>query len=166
MKKALLCLAVILSMSAAMAQRGKYAGTKKSLVGTSFTDSRNIPALKGWKMTEGAQLNDVNDPEQIFADVYKKGTTYVVVLSIREDTANPKTDIYDVIEITGVQKGWTIRIGSCSSLDQPDNYIIAWGKENQDEYMKLIKKAWRFDPDKRRINIMPVKGIKCENIGC
>ncbi len=32
--------------------------------------------------------------------------------------------------------------------------------------MNLIKKARRFNPDKRRIEAIQVKGIDCENIGC
>jgi hypothetical protein len=165
MKSFLTVLLFVLS-AACFAQPGKYAGTKKSLIGKSFTDSRVIPGLSGWTQKEGALLNGIHDPEFLFADVYKKGTTYLVVFSVKEDTASEKTVIMDVLEVTGVQKGWTIRIGSCELNDQPDSYIIVWGKENQDAYMKLFKKAWRISPDKRRINSMPVKGIRCENIGC
>lgn len=148
------------------AQPGKYAGTKKTMIGKTYTDSRNMPGLKGWTFMEGALLNQVTDPEYIMADVYKKGTVYVVVFSIREDTASELTTIYDVIEITGVAKGWGIRVGTCSRLTKGDAYIVSWGKETQDEYMKLFKKAWRFNPDKRRVEAIPVKGIQCENIGC
>jgi hypothetical protein len=166
MKKLLLFSLVLLSGFAVFAQAGKYAGSKKSMIGKIYTDSRNIPGLKGWTFMEGALLNQVTDPEYIMADVYKKGTVFVVVFSIREDTASELTTIYDVIEITGVTKGWGIRVGTCSRLAQADPYIVSWGKETQDEYMKLFKKAWRFNPDKRRVEAIPVKGIKCENIGC
>jgi hypothetical protein len=166
MKNISILLAFMLACIVSDAQPGKFAGTKKSIIGKTYTDSRNMPGLKGWTFMEGALLNQVTDPEYIMADVYKKGTVYVVVFSIREDTASELTTIYDVIEITGVTKGWGIRVGTCSRLAQADPYIICWGKETQDEYMKLFKKAWRFDPDKRRINSIPVKGIKCENIGC
>jgi hypothetical protein len=166
MKKIVVTLLLLLPFTGVIAQPGKYAGTHKSLIGTTFSLSREIPALKGWTMKEGSLLNQINDPEYIYADVYKKGTTYMVVISIVEDTASDNFKIVEVLEIPGVQKGWTVRIGSCYKLEQPDNYIIAWGKENQDEFMKLFKKAWRFNPDKRKIEILPVKGIKCENIGC
>ncbi len=83
-----------------------------------------------------------------------------------EDTASDKYTVVDVVEITGVAKGWTVRCSFCRQYEQENNYIIAWGKENTGQYMKLIKKAWKFDPDRRRINAIPVKGIDCENIGC
>lgn len=164
--KSFLTALLFLIPAACLAQPGKYAGTKKSLIGKSFTSSRTIPGLTGWTQKEGSLLNDIHDPEFLFADVYQKGTTYLVVFSVREDTASEHTVITDVLEITGVQKGWTIRTASCERNNGPDPYIIVWGRENQDAYMKLFKKAWRIDPDKRRINIIPVKGIRCENIGC
>lgn len=146
--------------------QGKYAGTKKSLLGTLYTDNRNIPGLKSWTFMEGALLNEITDPEFIIADVFKRGSTYLVIISIREDTASDKHEIYDVVEIKGVLKGWTVRTGTCRQNKQSNSYIIAWGKESGDEYMKLIKRVWKFDPDKRRIILIPVKGIDCENIGC
>ena len=146
--------------------QGKYAGTKKSIIGKVFEDSRNLVALKGWKYMEGGLANSLDDPERITSDVFKKGTTYVVIFSIMEDTASGKFKVMDVVEITGVAKGWTVRSSFCRQNEQENNYIIAWGKENTGEFMKLIKKAWKFDPDKRRINVIPVKGIDCENIGC
>jgi len=150
----------------AVAQPGKYAGTKKSMIGKEFTDSRDLAALKGWTFMEGGLANSLDDPERIMSDVFKKGTTYVVFFSIMEDTASGKFKVMDVVEITGVQKGWTVRSSFCRLNEQENNYIIALGKENADMYMKLIKKAWRFDPDKRRMILIPVKGIDCENVGC
>lgn len=166
MKRLLLVTVILLSCVALFAQPGKYAGTKKSMIGKVFTDSRNLTALKGWTFMEGGLANSLDDPERIMSDVFKKGTTYVVFFSIMEDTASDNFKVIDVVEITGVQKGWTVRSSFCRQNEQENNYIIAWGKENKDAYMKLIKKAWKFDPDRRKINIIPVKGIDCENIGC
>lgn len=148
------------------AQPGKYAGTKKAMIGKTYTDSRTIPGMRGWVMKEGALLNSISDPEFIYASVHQKGTTCVVIVAINEDTASSVSTIVDVLEITGVQKGWSIRIASCYSGNEQDNYLIVWGKDNKEEYMKLMKKAWRFDADKRRITTWPLKYIRCENIGC
>ena len=145
---------------------GKYAGTKKSLIGKVYTDSRNLTALKGWTFMEGGVANSLDDPERIMSEVFKKGTTSVVLFSIMEDTASGKYTVVDAVEITGVAKGWAIRSSFCRQNGQENNYIIVWGKENTGPYMKLIKKAWKFDPDRRRINVIPVKGVDCENVGC
>ncbi len=153
-------------LSATVMAQGKYAGTKKSLIGKVYTDSRNLTALKGWEYIEGGLANSLDDPERIMSEVFKKGTTYVVLFSIMEDTASGKFSVMDVVEITGVVKGWTVRSSFCRQNEQENNYIIVWGKENTGQYMKLIKKAWKFDPDRRRINPIPVKGVDCENVGC
>ena len=166
MKIFFLLIAFTFTAGSLHAQTGKYAGTKKSLIGKVFTDSRNLTALKGWTFMEGGLANSLNDPERITSDVFKKGTTFVVLFSIMEDTASDKHTVIDVVEITGVLKGWSVRSSFCRQNEQENNYIIAWGKENTGQYMKLIKKAWKFDPDKRRIILIPVKGIDCENIGC
>lgn len=146
--------------------QGKYAGTKKALIGKTFTDHSELAVLKSWTFMEGGLANSLHDPERIMSYVFKKGTSYVVIFSIMEDTASDEFKIYDVVEITGVLKGWTVRSSFCRQNEQENNYIIAWGKENTQQYMKLIKKAWKFNPDKRRIEAIPVKGIDCENIGC
>jgi hypothetical protein len=166
MKKVFFLFLLFFLLNQASVAQGKYAGTKKSLIGKVYTDSRNLTALKGWTWMEGGLANSLNDPERIVSDIFKKGTTYVVLFSIMEDTASGKFKVMDVVEITGVTKGWTVRSSFCRQNEQENNYIIAWGKENTQHYMKLIKKAWKFDPDKRRINAITVKGIDCENIGC
>ena len=166
MKQAFTFLILFFLLSAAAMAQGQYAGTKRSLIGKVFTDSRNLTALKGWTMMEGGVANSLNDPEMITSDVFKKGTTYVVFFSIMEDTASGKYTVVDAVEITGVAKGWAIRSSFCRQNGQENNYIIVLGKENTGQYMKLIKKAWKFDPDRRKINTLPVKGVDCENVGC
>lgn len=159
-------LAILLLLYGSSIAQGKYAGTKKSLIGKWFTDYNAIAGLKGWSFIEGGLANSLDDPERIMSTVFKKGTSYVVIFSIMEDTASDKYKIFDVLEITAVLKGWTVRCSFCRQNEQESNYIIAWGKETTEQYIKLIKKAWKFNPDKRRIEVIPVKGIDCENIGC
>jgi hypothetical protein len=145
---------------------GRFAGSKKLMIGKVYSVIDSLSGLKGWTMVEGGLANSLNDPEHIMSHVFRKGTTYLVLYSINEDTASSKYTVTDVLEITGVLKGWTIRSSFCRLNKVTDNYLIAWGRENIDEFMKLIKKAWRFNPDKRRIELIPIKEIDCENIGC
>ena len=165
-KKYLLFIFLSVLLIRANGQPGKYAGTKKFMIGKVFEDSRNLAVLKGWEFLEGGLANSLNDPERIMSYVFRKGTSYVVFFSIMEDTASNMYKVIDVVEITGVTKGWTVRGSFCRQNEQENNYIIAWGKENTEHYMKLIKKAWKFNPDKRRFEAIPSKGIDCENIGC
>ena len=166
MKYSILVLLFLVSQLNTNAQNGKYAGSKKSLIGQVYTDSRSMPGMKGWTFKEGGLMNSPNDPEWFMSEVYQRGTTAVVIISIKEDTASATYTILDVIEIKGVVKGWTIRTGTCREYKTNNAWLIVWGKETTQEYMKTIKKAWRFNPDKRRVEAIPVKGIDCENIGC
>jgi len=150
----------------ALAQPGKLAGSKKAMIGKTYTDSRFMPGLKGWTFREGTLMNSLKDPEWFMADVYQKGTVAVVVISVKEDTASDNYTIIDLIEVKGVTKGWTIHVGSCRQNKLNNAWLIVWGKETTEEYMKTLKKAWRFNPDKRRVEAIPIKGIDCENIGC
>lgn len=156
---------MFLSFNAVIAQ-GKYAGSKKNMIGKEYTQAGELTALKDWEFIEGGLANSLDDPERIICEVHKKGTSWLVFFSVMEDTASGRYKIADVVELTGVAKGWVVRGSFCRQNETENNYIIAWGKENTGQYMKLIKKAWRFNPDKRRIEAIPVKGIDCENIGC
>ncbi len=146
--------------------QGKYAGTKKTMIGKVYTEAKDLAALKGWTFIEGNLANSLDDPERIVCDVFKKGTTFLVFFSIMEDTASGKYKVADVVEITGVTKGWVVHGSFCRQNEQENQYIIAWGKDDTEQYMKIIRKAWKFNPDKRRFEAIPVKGVDCENIGC
>lgn len=168
MKKLLIFLCCIFSLIGSIAQPGKYAGSKKTLIGKEYTELAKLPALKGWQYMEGGIVNSfpLTDAEMHSVEVLKIGTTYLIIFSINEDTAQDTYKIMDVVQVLGVVKGWTIRTASCRRNQENDAYIIVWGKETTDEYMKQIKKAWRINPVKRRIEIIQVKAIDCENIGC
>ncbi len=99
MKSISLLTLLLLTLLKADAQPGKYSGTKKSLIGKIFEDSRNLAALKGWAFMEGGLANSLNDTERIMSHVFKKGTSYVVLFSIMEDTASDKYTVVDVVEI-------------------------------------------------------------------
>jgi hypothetical protein len=168
--KRLICLLALGFFSVCgYAQPGKYAGSKKSLIGKEHTTLDSLSALKGWQMMEGSVMNEnpMTDPELHMVSVYKKGTTCLIIFSVREDTASDKAVVADVVEVAGVLKGWAIRTWACRQNKKPSNYIVAWAKETNAQYMKPVKKAWRFNPDKRRVEPIPVTGVDCENeTGC
>jgi len=148
------------------AQPGKYAGTMKKLIGITYSDSRNISALKGWQFREGSVVNPLDDPEMITVDVFNKGTTWTAFFSVKEDTAIDKYKIMDVVEVKNVLKGWILKTTFCRQHKNENAEIVALVKESSTlEYLKPAKKAWRFNRDKRRFEILNVKGIDCLNEG-
>lgn len=166
MKKLGFFIAFCCSVTLIFAQAGRYAGTKKAMIGKSFIEPGEITQLKGWTQMEGAVVSKLDEPEMFLVYVFKKGTTVLFFFSIKEDTASDKMIVCDVAEISGVQKGWEIRSSFCRKNKKEDSFIVVWGKTTTREYMEIIKKAWRFNRDKRRIEIIHVKGIDCENVGC
>lgn len=148
-----------------LSAQGRYAGSKKSLIGKIYTDSRSIDGLGGWTFREGSVITPLENPEMITVDVFQKGATFLVFFSIKEDTASAEFVIADVLEIKPVVKGWTVKTSFCRQNKIENSWIVAWAKEAPTEYLKILKKAWRFNPDKRRIEIINIKGIDCLNEG-
>jgi hypothetical protein len=165
MKKNILLFILFFFATIILAQPGKYAGAVKKIIGTIYADSRNISLLKGWQFREGSVLNPLTDPEMITVDVFQKGTTCVVFFSIKEDTASNEYKIFDAIEIKGVTKGWTIKTALCRQNKIEHAFIFAWVKETSTEYLRTVKKAWLFNPDKRMIQMISIKNIDCINEG-
>ncbi|MEO5945240.1 MAG: hypothetical protein ABIP79_00375 [Chitinophagaceae bacterium] len=136
----------------------------KKLVSISYTNSRNIPGLEGWEFRQGSVVTPMNNPEIIIADVFSKGNTWIVFFSINEDTASSVSTIMDVVVVKNVLKGWQLKTTSCRQNKIENFEIVALVKWSpSQEYLKPAKQAWRFNRDKRRFEILSVKGIDCIN---
>lgn len=144
--------------------QGKYAGSLKKLVGTSYTDSRNIPGLAGWEFRQGSVVTPLDNPEMIIADVFQRESSWISLFSIKEDTASDIYTIMDVIEVKNVLKGWQLKSTSCrqNKVENVEIVVLVKWSPSQ-EFLKPAKKAWRFSRDKRRFEILSVKGIDCLN---
>ena len=152
----------ILLVQFVFAQPGKYAGTKKSLIGKQYADNRNIPGLKGWQYRGGSLLTAVDDLEVMTADVFKNSTTYLVLFSIKEDSADTKFTIADVIEIKNIPSSQHIRTGLCLEGANEAADIVALVRKENTEFSRAIK-AWRLNRDKRRVQSVNPKLVKCMN---
>jgi hypothetical protein len=143
--------------------QGKYAGSKKSLIGKTYTGSHTIPGLAGWKYMEGSMITRVNDPELMIAGVFKKGTTYIVLFSIKEDTTDANFTVADVLEVKNVLSSQTIHTGTCYEGDNERLDLVALTKSETNKAFSKAVKAWRLSRDKRRIEIISPKLVKCMN---
>jgi hypothetical protein len=148
-----------------LSAQSKNPGSMKKLVGQSYLDARHIQGLKGWQFRQGDLITPVDDSEMVTVDVYVKGTSAIVILSVMEDTASRVFHIADVLEIKNVPKGWVIKTSTCSEGDNEDIELVALVKETKSERFKLIKQAWRCNRAKRRIEIASIKNISCINDG-
>lgn len=165
MKKISIALILLCVMNSAFAQ-GKYAGpVLKKLIGKKYTDSRTINSFKAYTYMQGSMVNSIDDPETFTVDVFRKGTTQVVMFSLLTDSAANEYTILDVLEVKNIQKGWEIKTGLCSQNGNENAEIMALAKPGRQEIIKTIKQAWRCNRDKRRIELLPVKSITCINEG-
>jgi hypothetical protein len=145
--------------------QGKYAGSMKKLMGITYVDSKKLKELKGWQFFEGSVITPIDDPEMMLVDVYRKGTTTLVLFSVKEDTASTNFTIADVLEITNIAKGWFVKTVMCREGQTDDIEIVALAKDTKAEVIKVIKQAWRCNRNKKRIEAISIKGITCINEG-
>jgi hypothetical protein len=170
LKKYKILIAACLFPAGLLLAQGQYAGSMKKLVGATYTDSRNIPALKTWQFNQGSVLSGLDAPEVIMAETYKKGTTLLAFISIGEpDTTNgpqvfTQMTIIDVIEIKNVAKGHEVKNSVCRQNKEEDMWIIALIKPAAVDYSKALK-AWRFNRDKRKFQVISAKTVDCMNEG-
>jgi len=164
MRKILSVLFLFVASVAGFAQ-GKYAGNYKNFIGKSYSDSKNIQGLSGWKYLEGTLLTETRDEEVITVNVFRKGTTRLILFSLKEDTASQEFVINDLLQVTSVQTGWTIKTAVCRDNKINNVWLVALAKETSSPVLKTIKKVWRFNPDKRRIEAIGIQQIDCLNEG-
>jgi hypothetical protein len=164
MKKIVIHILLLMLVYTSTAQ-GKYTGSMKKLVGQTFTDSKNIPALKTWMFREGSINSPLTDPVRFMVDVFQKGTTYIVFFSMVEDSVQVQPIILDVVEIKNVQPGWEIKSSLCREYKQDNAFIVALIKPGKGEYSTNVKKAWFFNRDKQQFEWKDPKKVDCLNEG-
>src|SRR5882757_7451599 len=111
--------------------QGKFAGSHSALIGKTFTDERHIPALKGYLYAEGTLLTNIDNPDQLLADLYKKGNTYVFLLTSLTDTISKIYKIEDVLEVKNIQLPWQLKSATCRVNEKEDANDNGMGKTSQ-----------------------------------
>jgi len=157
---------IILSLFfyAANAQ-GKYAGSYKQLIGKIFADEKKIPGLKGFSYHEGTMLSSTDEAAPFFSELYRKGSTYIFLLTRKTFSSAETYKILDVLEIRNVQAPWEVKSSTCRQNEKEDDMVVALVKAVNTAYLKNIKQAWRIDLAKGVINATSTKGIDCINEG-
>ena len=160
-----LCILIFQLLSMQSHAQGKYAGTFKKLIGTSFKSERNFTGFPGHTFTQGDLISDINDPFQTSLYVFMKKATALVVFAKMLDTVKQEMTILDVIEVKSVPKGWEIKTTGCQVGDTEGEIIVALAKPGKEEYTRMISQAWRFNRDKQRFEAIAPKNMKCQNQG-
>ncbi len=157
--------ASFLFYSRSLNAQGKYAGEFKYLIGKKYTTQDSIKAFKKYPLHEGSVISDVNDLDVMMLDMYRKGTTAVVVFGSKTDSPREEYQVIDILEIKNIPRGYEINTTTCQEGETEGQVLIVLVKTTQTEYAGPVKKAWRCDRDKLRFEWMNTKLIKCLNEG-
>jgi hypothetical protein len=142
--------------------QGQFAGSMKTMVNQTYRNSRTIPDLEGFDFQEGSLVSSMNDSEAMLVDVFNKDNMAIVFFSVMEDTTSHKYTIMDVVEVKNIQPGWEVRTGFCRQRGVSSADIVAVVKTSNQEYLKTVREAWRFNRAKRRFFPVNAKEVDCQ----
>jgi hypothetical protein len=145
--------------------QGQFAGVKsRELIGKKYNQGPSLPGLPGFEYRESGLAFGINGPEQFSVTVFQNGPTYIVFFAINEDTATNDYTILDVLLIKQVKSSQVIKTLVCRQDKISNEAIVAVTQPGSSEYSRALK-AWRFNRDKRRFELISIKGIDCLNEG-
>ncbi len=139
-------------------QAGKYAGSQKEMIGKIYT--RDMPGIEDWEALGGSVMSNLDEPEIFLVDIFKKGTTRLIMFTVQEDTAVQEYKIVDVVEVKGVLTTQEIKTGICREDKNDNSFIVALVQPRNIQYNKAIK-AWRLNRDKRRVEVVTTAKVDC-----
>lgn len=164
MKKFVLAVGLISILYSASGQ-GQFAGTKtKPLIGKTYNNDRILPGLPDYEYREVTLASDQDDPEQFSVSVFQKGPTYVVLFTLNKDTTTDDYIVLDVLVIKQVKKNQAVKTVLCRQNKISNLEIVAVTQPGNSEFSPALR-AWRFNRDKRRFELMSIKDIDCMNEG-
>lgn len=141
--------------------QGQFAGSMKAMVNQTYRNSRTIPDLAGFDFQEGSLVSGINDREAMLIDVFNKGNTSIIFFSVMEDTTAHKYTIMDVVEVKNIQPGWEVRTGFCRQRGVSSADIVAVVKTSNQEYLKTVREAYRFNRTTRKFLPLNAKEVDC-----
>ena len=143
--------------------QGDFAGTKtRALIGKKYNNDRVLPGFPDYTYREVTLASGEKDPEQFSVGVFQKGPTYIVFFSINNDTTTDHYTILDVLVIKQVKKNQVVKPLLCRDNKISNIEIVAVTQPGAAEFSSALR-AWRFNRDKRRFELMNIQGIDCMN---
>lgn len=142
--------------------QGKHAGEFKAILGQKYLTEKDIPPLKSFKYVCGSIISDSVNSYYLSLEVFKNGTTAVVVLNKLIDKVAKKHSVIEVLKLVDVQKDYEIRISGCTAKNKnPDDIIVAVYYTGRNKKIKLIKESYVLKDI--RFEKIDAKTVKCIN---
>ena len=135
-----------------------------------YTGERYGPTQpKGIKYIGGALISEVNEEKEYGIAEMQKGRVRVLwfeYLTRRDDKGSPYWELKDALLIPRYPKSQILTYSFCWTNNQPDKEIVAIvDHQSGVEYFTRVRKAWRANRQTGKFEVIPTKGIKCENEG-
>lgn len=149
----------------ALFAQGNFAGARPgTLIGKKYNNDRVLPGLPGYEYREVSLATGEEEPEQLEVGVFQKGTTWLVFFGINTDTTTDVYTILDVLIIKHVRSSQAIKTLLCRQEKISNIEIVALTQPGKEEYAPALK-AWRFNREKKRFEVISTKSIDCLNEG-
>ncbi len=161
MKKIILLFLITNSVFA----QGRWAADFKSLIGQTYTNESGIKALKNFRYEQGTVVGEAIEGKFFSTiDVYRKGSTAIILLSKKIKANADEYRIIDVLKISSIPKNDEVRTTDCSRKQAyPDETIVAIVFSGPNRQVKLVKEAYALKDI--RFEKITTKGITCINEG-
>lgn len=137
---------------------------------TKFVGLRYSLSLpNGLENVGGALVSNVNDSTRYSISQIHKGKVKMLWFELmnRDNSGASYSEVKDVLVLPKIRKNQVlVSYSACLLNDKLDNEIVAIAYDLPDEeYYTRIHRAWRANRETEKFEEIPVKGIKCENIG-
>lgn len=145
--------------------QGNLAGARpRTLIGKKYNNERVLPGLPGYEYREVSLATGEEEPEQLEVGVFQKGSTWLVFFGVNTDTTTDVYTILDVLIIKHVQPTQSIKTLLCRQDRISNIEIVALIQPGKEEYAPALK-AWRFNREKKRFEVISTRKIDCLNEG-
>ena len=136
-KKLLLLCFLAACCSLDVAAQAQFAGTKKGLLGKSFTDHNKNSLLTGYSWHQGDLISGKDDVPAEFLNIYFKGQDAIVLYSVQKLQSAEAYQVADLIELKQLPPGSDIRTAGCSEGNTEGQIIIALVKPGSKKMQQL-----------------------------
>ena len=157
---------VSLALVPAAAQR---VPVKQNTDTTKYIGLRHGPLPPGLKSRGGSLVSAVGDAKEYgLAEVHRSTTKMLWFerLTHRDDKGVAYWEVTDVMVLPRITKKQVLVFAFCLLNNQPDGEIVAVADYVEGvQYFTRVRRAWRANRQTEKFEVIPTKGIKCENEG-
>lgn len=158
------CLLICLAVAPSAAQSGSQTDAVK------YIGRRYGPTQPpGIKYVGGALISELEDQKEYGISQVHKGRVKVLWferMTHRDERGVPYWELMDVLVVPPHTRKQVVVYATCLMENRADKEIVAIADyQPGEQYFTRVRKAWRANRQTEKFEVIPTKGIKCENDG-